>query len=641
MMKFTKRLLTVLILVSTILIPVKAAESDVTDIGIAKYYTESVVSETELRNGVKHVTHKGFTSAIEGQVTDMGMGVTEDFVPSQYYGQQVSILDIPSSSGASLIPWAYITDSAWNLETVGNIAKDYESKHPGEKVIAAVNGDFYDISGSKMYPFTPNNIQVSNGDVFKSVKVNSAVGFLNDGSSKPLVGNKPIVRDENPTLAIYDNNNNIIKEFVIDKVNAVAEGDEIAVIYPKFGVSAHQEAPKSLPIDVIDAYIVHDGEYSIPYSGVPGIFGYESDNADFFGKGIITKYGSGTLKENDFAIKTNNAEVIEYLSNGTKIRVQYQLSGDFTGVENVIGYNQAVLYDGEKVGNITQRAPRTMVGVKADGSYVLSVVDGRQPDKLMYGATSAEMAAILTHYGVVEAYNLDGGGSSAMVVLDDETNQFRIVNTYSDSRERPVSNALLVVVKNPVIKIEPIEVSASNIKLNIEIINENGFSGNNYYVELNGEMKQVVSGEVEFDNLTKQVLYTYQVFYKENEAYIYLYHYGDIKTSKEMLKLNHLKLYFEGNDLIINLDLTDNDKVLVSGKILLDDKEATIINGIAIFRGFKGSYFGSITPKLVYNLESIDGEKTVELVDYIMYCESDIVLDYSLNLFNQFHKNND
>lgn len=640
-MKLMKKLTTLFILVLSLAVPIRAIETDITDIGIAKYYTESVVQETNLRNGVNHVTHLGYTSAIEGEVTDMGMGVDEDFVPNKYYPQQVSILDIPTTSNASLIPWAYITNSAWNLETVGKIAKDYESKHPGEKVIAAVNGDFYDISGGKMYPYTPNNIHAAHGDIFKSVYTNSAVGLLNDGSTNPLVGNKPIIRNSNPTLAIYDKNNVLMKEFMIDKVNEEPNSNETAVLYPKYGVEQHQQPPKSISIDVVSAYIVENGEYSIPYSGVPGIFGYESDNQDFFGKGIITKFGDGALGPNDFAIKTNNTEVEEYLMIGSKIRVQYEFTGDFENVDNIIGYNQAILYNGSKVGNIKQRAPRTMVGVKADGSYVLGVVDGRQPNKGMYGATTAEMAAILTHYGVVEAYNLDGGGSSAMVVLDEKTDTFKVVNTYSDSKERPVSNALLVVVKNPVLDIKPKEITSTSIKLEVEVMIENGFNKDNLYVEINGEKKPIINNEVLFTNLNKQQNYRYEVYYKDNDEYIRLSIYDEIKTAKNPLIVESINIYYEGNDLVFYLKILDSDNVLVSGKIILDDIEVNMTKGVAIFRGFKGSYFESFKPEMVYDLDTVEGIKTTEINDYALYTEADVLIDFSMNKFNNFYHTND
>ena len=68
-------------------------------------------------------------------------------------------------------------------------------------------------------------------------------------------------------------------------------------------------------------------------------------------------------------------------------------------------------------------------------------MDGRQPAKSV-GMTIAELAALMLEFGCVEAINLDGGGSTTMVV------EGKVVNTPSDAAgERPVSDALLVFLR--------------------------------------------------------------------------------------------------------------------------------------------------------------------------------------------------
>ncbi len=84
-----------------------------------------------------------------------------------------------------------------------------------------------------------------------------------------------------------------------------------------------------------------------------------------------------------------------------------------------------------------QRHPRTAIGWRADGKLILLTVDGRQ--KLSVGMTMDELASLMLELGCVEAMNLDGGGSTAMVVKN------KIVNSPSDaSGERAVSDALLI-----------------------------------------------------------------------------------------------------------------------------------------------------------------------------------------------------
>jgi exopolysaccharide biosynthesis protein len=96
---------------------------------------------------------------------------------------------------------------------------------------------------------------------------------------------------------------------------------------------------------------------------------------------------------------------------------------------------------------VTLRAPRTAVGTRADGGVVLVVVDGwrfaddRQSATPMNGgATIDELRSIMADLGVVNAINLDGGGSSVLVI------DGAVVSHPSDKEgERAVGDAILLV----------------------------------------------------------------------------------------------------------------------------------------------------------------------------------------------------
>lgn len=57
--------------------------------------------------------------------------------------------------------------------------------------------------------------------------------------------------------------------------------------------------------------------------------------------------------------------------------------------------------------------PRTCVGQRADGAVLICVIEGRHPDSI--GATYDDLADLMEEYGAVNAGNLDGGSSSAMI----------------------------------------------------------------------------------------------------------------------------------------------------------------------------------------------------------------------------------
>lgn len=83
------------------------------------------------------------------------------------------------------------------------------------------------------------------------------------------------------------------------------------------------------------------------------------------------------------------------------------------------------------------RAPRTALGITSDDHLLMVTVDGRSPRESR-GMTLRELGAFMASLGAADAINLDGGGSTTMVV------EGRVVNHPSDGFARPVNNALLV-----------------------------------------------------------------------------------------------------------------------------------------------------------------------------------------------------
>ena len=80
--------------------------------------------------------------------------------------------------------------------------------------------------------------------------------------------------------------------------------------------------------------------------------------------------------------------------------------------------------------------PRTAVGVTADKKMIMFVCEGRNMTDGVKGMTTAEVAEILKDLGCVEAINLDGGGSSCMLVNGKETIKV------SDGSQRAVASAV-------------------------------------------------------------------------------------------------------------------------------------------------------------------------------------------------------
>jgi hypothetical protein len=88
--------------------------------------------------------------------------------------------------------------------------------------------------------------------------------------------------------------------------------------------------------------------------------------------------------------------------------------------------------------------PRTAAGVSRGGKrLILAVIDGRTERDA--GMTLRQTAELMLALGAVDAINLDGGGSSTMVVAD-ASGELRIANHPSDKEgERAVGDGLAVV----------------------------------------------------------------------------------------------------------------------------------------------------------------------------------------------------
>jgi hypothetical protein len=116
----------------------------------------------------------------------------------------------------------------------------------------------------------------------------------------------------------------------------------------------------------------------------------------------------------------------------------------------VSGSEMIVTDETATVTTAPERAPRTAVGINRDGSkLILLVVDGRKLERSA-GMTGHELAKELIDLGCWRALNLDGGGSSTLVMLDPVEREHKVLNHPSDghdlpiplSLERPVANVL-------------------------------------------------------------------------------------------------------------------------------------------------------------------------------------------------------
>lgn len=170
-------------------------------------------------------------------------------------------------------------------------------------------------------------------------------------------------------------------------------------------------------------------------------------NADFFGSTMLGLCVRDGVELHDvsgrpwFGITLDGEAVLGTAYEYTKYTGQLLTA---VGGSNIVINNDSVDHISVDDEFGYTRHPRTAVGIKADGSVVLLVVDGRQ-SKISNGASLADLADILGSVGCVEALNLDGGGSSTFVVVD-ENGEFDVANSPSDGSLRETANGLMVIL---------------------------------------------------------------------------------------------------------------------------------------------------------------------------------------------------
>ena len=123
-------------------------------------------------------------------------------------------------------------------------------------------------------------------------------------------------------------------------------------------------------------------------------------------------------------------------------------NADISNVRTAIGGRQVIVYDSmpHDIGRSTDFGetshPRTLAGIMADGTVIMAVIDGRQKSH-SNGAPLGQCAKFMISLGAVTAINLDGGGSSTMVIRNGST--YNVKNSPSDGAPRRIYNSLLVV----------------------------------------------------------------------------------------------------------------------------------------------------------------------------------------------------
>jgi exopolysaccharide biosynthesis protein len=140
------------------------------------------------------------------------------------------------------------------------------------------------------------------------------------------------------------------------------------------------------------------------------------------------------IKDENLRLSTENRKLLDL----KKWKLQWAVGGGPVLVKDgavFITNNEEKKFAGKAIGD---HHPRTAMGYTKEGKLILLAVQGRMKN-IAVGTTLIETAQILIDLGCVEAINLDGGGSSCLLVNGKET-----IKPSDPTGQRPVPAVFFV-----------------------------------------------------------------------------------------------------------------------------------------------------------------------------------------------------
>lgn len=328
------------------------------------------------------------------------------------------------------------------------------------RVVAAINGDFFDVGTG-----VPINLQLFNGNVIRP-PTNRSV-FAISAAEKPLISFLSLAGSMQTQTGLWQ---------TLNGFNRARHTDELIFYNAHFGSSTGtNNFGSEARIKPLQPFAVNDTLRAVVMDIRRHAGNMPLDNSTY----ILSGHGAA---EN---------WLVRHLAAGDTIKFVWRIPETSWRLVEAIGGLPRLVRDGNvSIESQTEggsdsftntRHPRTAVGFNADTSrFFFVTVDGRQPG-YSDGMTLPELANFIRELGCTQAINLDGGGSTTMVVRG------KVVNRPSDTAgERAVANALLLVCTAPAGQLLYLDITTPRAILHPgEKIDFNITAADNYYNPLN------------------------------------------------------------------------------------------------------------------------------------------------------------
>lgn len=302
--------------------------------------------------------------------------------------------------------------------TLSAMAKTLEAS--GKRVVAGVNGDYFVVSNG-----VPLGLVVTDGIIRSGSSYHWAVGFNADGTafvSIPKLTVSAQLGSRAVTLA--------------DINKARTDTGGIYLVTPDFNTNTGNTAAG------VDVIFTPDAGSALTIGGtltgtVDQVLESTGAVAIPAGKMILTV----NLKS-----AADQVAALRALQPGDPVSVSVAAADPrWNNVRYAVGALYQLVSNGSVVSGLEAgAAPRTALGIKADGTVILYTMDGRQSG-LSIGATMTQVAQRLIELGCTEAVCLDGGGSTTITAASPDADASKVLNSPSDGSERAVSTHIFLV----------------------------------------------------------------------------------------------------------------------------------------------------------------------------------------------------
>jgi exopolysaccharide biosynthesis protein len=306
-------------------------------------------------------------------------------------------------------------DEGVGLETVSSLAARYQAT-------AAVNGGYFRTTGT--YRGEPIGLFVLNRKLISEpYNERAGLGLIETGNRTEVVlGHRKFSAEISVGRAKHK----------VEGLNRPVAKDELIVFTPEFHRTT-LTAPGGVEV-IVRKNMVATVRDALGSSEIP------SDGYVVSAAGSSSDWIKRNVRKGSRMIFTWKLTSLERTQDEVWERAHSQLGA---GPQLIKGGKVEITEKQEKMAELFAegRHPRTAIAKLASGRLLLVTVDGRQPG-VSVGMSLDMLAELLLEFGAVEAINLDGGGSTTMVVKN------QVVNKPSDQTgERPVSDATLVFSK--------------------------------------------------------------------------------------------------------------------------------------------------------------------------------------------------